>query len=336
MSNTKSHARHGTNLSTITTTERHGRSVYMFLLQHLIKLFKGSLVKPKKTMPGGSLKLEAPKKVHKQCTVTERSVDDINIYDLVAKRKPRRRAGNGEKRQSKRIYYFGGGGWQMPPSGQHWKLVSELATKLEDTTVSLVSYPLAPNSAAPVAFPLLVKMFGTLMREAEKAQEDVILAGDSAGANVILCLTLEALRQNPNAPCPKALMCISPSTDLKRDSPEIRVFAKYDPLLHPSFIESTAAAWCGAWDPGDPRVSPCYADVTPLASRDVRVHGVCGGYDILSPEALAFRDKCAEAGVKGEWLYWTKQMHCFPLTFEYKLPEGVQGKDWILDVLQTC
>jgi acetyl esterase/lipase len=46
------------------------------------------------------------------------------------------------------------------------------------------------------------------------------------------------------------------------------------------------------------------------------------------------REKCNQAGVRGEWLDWEKQMHCFPLTFGYRLPEGVWAMEWILGVLE--
>ena len=337
MSNPEIDASHGAGVSTITTTTRTSRSIPMLLLHKTVGLFNGSLVKPKKQHPAGSPKLDVPGSARKHCTVNERTVDEINIYDLVAKRgvnvqdEPRK-----EGLSTRRIYYFGGGGWQMPPSGEHWKLVTEMATKLNNTAVSLVSYPLAPHSAAPIAIPMLLTLFGTLMREAKAAGDEVVLAGDSAGANVVLCLVLEALKQNPDAACPEALMCISPSVDLERRSPDIPKVAKHDPLLTIPFVKSTANAWRGDWQASDPRISPLNADVTPLARRDVRVHGVCGGYDILSPEALAFRDKCADAGVKGEWLVWDKQMHCFPLAFGYYLSEPDQAVEWILDVLRRC
>jgi hypothetical protein len=46
------------------------------------------------------------------------------------------------------------------------------------------------------------------------------------------------------------------------------------------------------------------------------------------------RGKLEEFGVKGEWLVWEKQMHCFPLAWTYGLSEAKHGKDWILDLLR--
>jgi acetyl esterase/lipase len=234
----------------------------------------------------------------------------------------------------KRLYYFAGGGWQMSPSLQHWKLCVELARKLPNISISVASYPLAPNCPAPSSFPQIMRLYKQLLQDAEEAGEGLILAGDSAGGNIVLCVALTALREDESGPVPTAILAISPSCDLRRSNPDIQKIKEFDPILREPFIRETARTWHAEWDPADPRVSPNMADVTPVARRDVKVHGVTGGYDMLSPDALLFRDKCEKAGVEGEWLQWDKQMHCFPLAWPYKLPESVEAKDWILDVLR--
>lgn len=312
----------------IKVTKRTNRSLYMHTLQLILRPFNASLVKPRGEAPPGSQKLEPHKKVKKRCDSTERQVEGMWVYDMVAK------GSSTEKQRTKRIYYFAGGGWQSPPSSEHWVMCAEMANKLPDTTVSIVSYPLAPHSAAPVAIPQLMTWYHTALRQAEDAGERVIFAGDSAGGNIILCLVLSALLEDPNARCPTALMAISPSTDLRRHNPDIKAIEKHDPILRIPFINDTAKKWRAEWDPTDPRISPLYADVTPLARRGVKVHGVVGRYDILGPDAILFREKCNQTWVQGEWLDWEKQMHVFPLTWAYKLPEGVAAKEWILDVLR--
>jgi acetyl esterase/lipase len=274
--------------------------------------------------------------VSKRCDVTERKVNDIHIYDITQKRSSSSSSPVSEPplRPRKRVYYFAGGGWQSPPTNEHWKIIGEIVTQLPDTVVSLTSYPLAPNSAAPVAFPQLMNLYSTILKEAEVAQEDVIFAGDSAGGNIILALTLHALHEDPDCRVPKALIAIAPSTDLGRGNPDIQALEKHDPLLRIPFIVDTAKSWRGEWDAKDVRVSPLFADVTALAKRGVKVHGVTGGYDILSPDGILFRNKCSDAGVVGEWLHWDKQMHCFFLAFPYRLRESVEAVEWIVDVLR--
>ena len=320
--------------SKIKVLHRTDRSTPSQLLHHVVDTFKSQLIKLGPEHPAGSPRIDAHKSTLKTCDVNERSVEDIYIYDITPNHSPSPNGGTQQPTKKRRIYYFAGGGWQMPPSGEHWKFCTEIAKNLPGTTLSLVSYPLAPNSPAPTAFPQMMKMYRHVLQDAEEAGEEVILAGDSAGGNIVLCLAAAALSENGSGPAPTAVMAISPSCDLRRSNPAIQELKKHDPILREPFIKETARKWHGDWDPADPRVSPLFADVAPLARRGVKVHGVTGGYDMLSTDAILFREKCEEAGVEGEWLQWDKQMHCFPLAWPYHLPESVEAKNWIIDVLR--
>ncbi|KAF2208570.1 hypothetical protein CERZMDRAFT_49142 [Cercospora zeae-maydis SCOH1-5] len=319
---------------TIRITKRHDRSTFMFLLQHLIKPFSSKLISSSTEYPAGSPQLTPHHHARKRCDIRERKVDDIYLYDIVPK------DSEPGKRRKRRIYYYSGGGWQMPANSEHWYFVAELAQQLHPHgfAITLVSYPLAPHSAAPVSFPAMLKQYRTLMHTAEQKDEDIILAGDSAGGNIVLALVIFALLQDANdqteRPTAKSLLAISPSTDLRRSNPDMRTIAPKDPIFKIAFVKSTAEKWCGSWPPTDIRVSPLHASVEVLKTRRVKVHGVTGGYDILGPDAILMREKLSRAGVEGEWLDWDKQMHVFPLIFRYGLREGREGKDWILDVLR--
>lgn len=317
--------------STIKITKRENRSIYSFLLQHLIRPFKDSLLQPGNPLPAGSPQLAAPKATTKTCNVGEHLVEGIYIYTLHPRQAATQKA---DKTKQKRLYYFCGGSWLSPPSGDHWTLCTAMARELSNVEVSIVSSPLAPNSPAPVAFPQLIRMYGTLLRHADDAGEDLILGGDSSGGNLVLCLALQHLADNTNGPTPKALMAICPSVDFRDPTTEMREVEKHDPLLRIASSKDYCRKWRAQWSPEDPRVTPLNADVSLLARRGVEVHGVVASYDILSPDAKRFREQCTQVGVKGEWLDWDKQMHCFPLAWKYHLPESVQGKEWIIDILR--
>lgn len=325
-------------ISSINVSHRDERYKYMHAIQIIVNCIKSQLGRPKEEQPKGSNKLKPLKVIHKTCKVEERIVCDIHLYDI----KPHKYINQGF---SKRIYYFCGGGWQSPPSGQHWQVCAKLARQIPETAITLVSIPLAPKNPAPVTFPWLMKLYRELLRQSEEEGHRLILAGDSSGANVILSLALEALREDNEEKIrsddewkhiahPVALLVISPSTDLTRTNPEIEKLKSVDPILTPEFIISTAKAWVGDWDPTDRRVSPINADISLLAKRGIKVHGITSGYDILRPDAIIFRDKLAEAGVKGEWLDWDKQMHCFVLTWPYGMREGREAIGWIVEVLK--
>lgn len=326
-----------TTSSNIQITRRSDRSFVTYVFHKAIRPFGLLLIKPKKKYPPGSQKLDVPSNIHKRCDVSERQLESIYLYDIVAKKASGRMSF--DKKCKYRVYYFAGGGWQSPPSSHHWKCFAELATRLPHTTLTVVSYPLAPNSPAPVAFPQLFRLYHALMRESTNAREIVTLAGDSAGGNIALALTIEALRLDPDGPKPYSLLGICPSVDLARHNPKIVDIEKCDPILRISFIEGTAKAWYGsgredAWGCSDPRVSPIEADLSVLRDSDVIVDGVTAGYDILGPDGNSFREKLQSIGVKGEWLEWDKMMHCWPLAAVYGLfPESREAFDWIVELL---
>lgn len=320
--------------ASIKVTERDDRTVLMSVLMKLVRLFRKQLNASEPKHEDGSIKLKPPKTRLRPCTASERTVCDIRIYDIVP---PQQRA----KTPTKRIYYIAGGSWQMAPSGQHWWVCAQLCQELPDTIISIISVPLAPNNPASSSFPWCLRLYRELLKMAEQAGERVTFMGDSSGANIVLCLVMEALRQeaeNPQlggTPRPVSLINICPSTDMTRNNPDIEKLRKFDPLLSPEIIKATAKAWCGGdVDPADRIVSPINADFTLLAKSGIKVHGVTAGYDVLSPDGVIFRNRLSEYGVKGDWLHWEKQMHCFVLTAPYRLSEGKQGLDWVIDVIK--
>lgn len=322
--------------SALQVTTRHDRSILMLLLHMLLRPFHNHIGRSGHSRPKGSVELKPSPIGTKKCNVTHRVVCDIHVYDMIAKQPAKCDS-------KKRIYYFGGGGWQTPPSSQHWGICSRMAQDVPGTTVSLVSYPLAPKNPAPDAFPWLMRFYREVMKMAEEEGERIILAGDSSGGNIVLSLTLEALREDAqntavetkSASHPVAIFATCPSTDLTRSNPDIKKTEKNDPMLTTKFVKSTAEAWCGDWDPTDRRVSPIHADISLLAKYGVHVHGITAGYDILSPDGILFRKKLEENGVTGQWLHWERQMHCFVLTYPYGLREAKEAVDWLTDVLKA-
>lgn len=262
---------------------------------------------------------------------------------------------SGRKKQ-RHIYYFPGGGFQSPATKEHWKLCAHLAMEgtkgNTTTTVSIVSYPLAPHSPARMSMDALQQLYYKVLNAVSPSPQDeedefaprpvlpqdeeIIFAGDSAGGNVALALTLHMLSSDPRAPAPYSLLLISPAVDLRNINPEQQLVAKKDPILTMSLVEANAKAWCStAYELSDPLVSPILGNLAILAKRHVIVNGVIGLYDVLAPDAVLLTKKLMEVGVKGRWLEWDKQMHCFPLAFSYGSNEGKEAVKWIQDVLDS-
>ncbi|KXH41827.1 hypothetical protein CNYM01_06743 [Colletotrichum nymphaeae SA-01] len=334
--------------------ERNDRSLLMLLLQVAIKPLRPRLASPSK-LPPNAERLTPPKNPRK-CHIEERELEGLWLYDITQQSNSRSDRELSPRRQ-RRVVYFAGGGWQMPPSKNHWTFCMELVRRLDNTIVTIISAPLAPKHPVSVAFPRIQRAYSSLLSESREADESVIVAGDSSGGNIALSLVAWTLKR-PNkevASPPVAVMAISPTVDLRHVLPEIRVVEKSDSLHTFESIKATAEAWCpeetttesiktsqrngekshgcSDWGLDDPRVSPIHADLGVFLQHNVHIYGVTGSYDVLAPEAVAFRNKCKEHGVSGEWLSWERQMHCFPLMFKYGLKEGKEGMDWIIRVL---
>lgn len=269
------------------------------------------------------------------------------VYDLTSLSVPQ------DADHQQRILYFAGGGWQSPPTNDHWGLCAEMVCRIPNTRATLLSPPLAPNCPVSKSFPQIEKTFRALLQESAREKESIIVAGDSSGGNICLSIATWTLLTGLDGPVPKALMAICPTTYLHHNLPEIKEVDKYDPILTHAYTNTTASKWSPGpvedttppvsnmdpqvkldWSYDDPRCSPIRADLTPIVTHGVKIHGVTGSYDVLGPDAVAFREECRKRGVTGEWLEWQGQMHCWPLAFKYGLSESREAVDWIIDVLK--
>lgn len=314
--------------SSIKLTQRDDLSLLYRVMRKLMRSFRPKLAgMPKTPFPEGSPKLDPPSL---NVTVKQRRVDDIYLYDLI----PR----NGKRSTSHRIYYFSGGGFQQKPSKDHWKLCAAIATQLSAThEVTVVSYPLAPKSPAAKTLPMLQTLLRTLCKDAAEDHKSIVVAGDSSGGNIAICLGFWWARELTAAhplPTPLSVFAMAPVVDLTNSNPEIRQVDKFEPLLTIDMTESVAVKWAGSLPRDSPEISPLFEDFNVLRSAGVRVHGLVGTYDLLAPDDAKFYKALGEHSVEGEWLEWKGQMHCFPLAFSYGIRECKEGKDWIIGMLK--
>ncbi|KAF5638158.1 hypothetical protein F25303_7796 [Fusarium sp. NRRL 25303] len=318
--------------------ERSGRSWPTKILHNVIQPLKPKLVDIGKVSSADPTRCKPSRGARKRCDVQENKVEGVWTYDMTPK------TSDGEKRfYTRRILYFAGGGWQAPPSGQHWTFCAEMINRLQDTRLTLISYPLAPKDPVQDSFPAICKTYSVLLKESSDLGERVIVAGDSSGGNIALCLVTWTMRDQDVQVVrpPSAILAITATTDLRHNHPDIKEVDKVDPILSESSINDTAGAWAPGhsdldWSADDPRVSPIHADLSVCVRNNVKIHGITASHDVLGPEAVDFRERCRKEGVDGQWLSWGDQMHCFPLAYKYGLKESKEGLEWIIDVLKKC
>lgn len=315
----------------IQVTTRDDLSFLYRILRTLIRPFRPHLVSASDEFLAGSPKL-SPLKT--KCIIYERQSEGLYLYDF--------RADTSLSHQvpstSHHLYYFCGGSFQSPPSSDHWKLCTELCLQLRDQyRITVVSYPLAPNSPAAESLPVLQKWLQATMSEAASKHANVTLMGDSSGGNIALSLGFwwaASISKHSEGSTLKNIFAISPTTDLRNTNPDIKEADKHDPVLTIKASLDGHKKWAGAMPLDNAELSPIFSDPNLLRLHSIKVHGVVGTHDILAPDALKFREACSKAGVVGEWLEWKGQMHCFPLAFGYGLREAKAGKDWVVEVLR--
>lgn len=175
------------------------------------------------------------------------------------------------------LVYVHGGGFHVGSFATHGYLVRTIATTLKRRTV-FPEYRLAPEYPFPAGLDDVSAVLGHVTGS-------VLLAGDSAGAN----LSLGAWQRHRGRPL-DGLVLLSPWLDLScRDS--VHVDAPFDYLEKGGLVRVSSSYLAGA-DPLNPLASPAFADLRGLP----RTFVASGGDEVLRDEIAAFVAKATEAG----------------------------------------
>lgn len=250
-----------------------------------------------------------PVKVARRLDVTQRALAGHIVYEA----RPKGAA------PSRRILYLHGGAYCFEMTSFHWNLVAEMAERLH-AHVSVPIYPLAPEHD----FHAIYAFAGEVWRDVLGQDGDVVVMGDSAGANMALVLSMMAAREGwPRAAC---LVLLSPSVDMTLANPETAKAALLDPWLDiPGGIEAVRIYAAGL-DVADWRISPLHGDLSVLPPTLV----LCGTRDLLYPDCAIFTDKARAAGVEVELVTGDGMIHVWPLI---DMPEARRARDRMVEWL---
>ena len=208
----------------------------------------------------------------------------------------------GHARSTRRLLYLHGGGFVRPLHWAHWDACTSLA-RATGAQVTLPTYPLCPEHSLDECHEHLLSLYTTLAQRSDV--EELIIAGDSAGGNLALCLALQAL-QVEGAQL-RRLILFCPWVDLGMSNPEVDDYAARDPMLTRSTLEEWGRWWSGARALSDPLVSPLYADLRGLPPTDIFL----GEDDMLTPDGLALAQAMERAGVEVQQDVTPRAFHDF-------------------------
>ena len=176
------------------------------------------------------------------------------------------------------ILYCHGGGYMTGSYRYARSITNKLASSTSMDVLSF-DYRLAPEHPYPAAIEDALKVWDYLMYQGYGAR-DIIIAGDSAGGNLALTLTL-ALKEQGRL-LPWGLLLFSPWTDMTRSGKSYQKKASADPILTLEYIEEAVRAYAGENDLEDPMISPVFADFTGFPQTFIQV----GTNEILLSDSL--------------------------------------------------
>ncbi|MCS7050837.1 MAG: alpha/beta hydrolase [Thermomicrobium sp.] len=215
------------------------------------------------------------------------------------------------------LLYLHGGGFVYGLSGQHLRMVAELIRRM-GVRALLVDYRLAPRFPWPAALDDCLEAYRWLLRQGFAPQR-IVVAGDSAGGNLAIVLSM-ALR-DAGEPLPAAVACLSPVGDLAaREGGSGPVG---DAVLHPRAIRRFNRSYVDGHDPRHPLISPLYGDWRGLPP--FLVHA--GGAELLREDAERITAAARAAGVAVELAIYPGMWHVWQLHLE--LPQAQQSLDAI-------
>jgi acetyl esterase/lipase len=199
------------------------------------------------------------------------------------------------------ILYAHGGGFTVGSSRMLRDLLARLALASSARVLS-VDYRLAPEHPWPAGLEDLRAAWRSAL--AEFAPKQIVLAGDSAGGNLVLALLLE-LRDRGEVP-PAGAVLFSPWVDLGCTAQSFEASAGVDVLFREAML-GDAVAYAGGGDPSRPSLSPLRAELAGLPPLYMQV----GGSELLRDDVEALAARARAAGVRASLDVFDDQVHDF-------------------------
>ncbi len=191
------------------------------------------------------------------------------------------------------ILYAHGGGYTCGGLAYARIIASKLAVSTGFTVVSF-EYRLAPEHKYPAALEDGMAVWNWLLAH-HYDNKHIILAGDSAGGNLAVCMTQQFIIEGHEPP--RMLLLFSPWTDMTATSKSYQQYDGKDPILTKNYVESVREAVIGTdADPSDPIYSPIYGGFEHFPPALVQV----GKTEILYEDSALLVKKINKAGGKAK------------------------------------
>lgn len=210
------------------------------------------------------------------------------------------------------ILYLHGGGYVFGGPDSHRDIACRLCVAT-GMPVLLLDYRLAPEHRFPAAVDDATAAYQWLLKTQDPAK--IVVAGDSAGGG--LTLALMGRLKSLSSRLPKAVVLLSPWTDLAATGDSVQAHAEEDAIISPPALSRFAAHYLAEHDPKDPQASPLYADLSGLPPTLVLV----GSHEVLRSDSDRIVERINAAGGQAQLSVWPDMPHVFPILASV-IPEG--------------
>ena len=210
------------------------------------------------------------------------------------------------RRKDHVILYCHGGGYSTGSAVYARTLTTRLAESA-CMDVFCFNYRLAPEHPWPAALEDAKKAWDHLMYLGYGAG-DVIVAGDSAGGNLALCLTLSLKEEGRMLPA--GLVLLSPWTDLTASGKSYSSREAVDPVLNREYMDRMVRNYAGGQDLKDPFISPLFGDLKGFPPTRIQV----GDNEMLLSDSTLLYKKLIRANVSAEIDIYKGMWHVFQMS----------------------
>lgn len=210
-------------------------------------------------------------------------------------------------RRERVLLYIHGGAFVAYTPGAYAAMVASWCRSLKARALML-DYPLAPEHPFPAAIDKCLAAYHWLLAQGTQAK-DIVIAGDSAGGNLVMAL-LQRLKVDDH-PLPSCAILLSPFLDLSLSGSSVLSNARKDPIFTLAFAVGIRRFYAPAEQYSQPAVSPLFGAFEGLPPMLLQV----GSTEMLLDDSVRAAAKAATAGVTVRLEIW----QCLPHVFQMVL-----------------
>ncbi|MDO5123606.1 MAG: alpha/beta hydrolase [Eubacteriales bacterium] len=246
----------------------------------------------------------------------------------------------GDKRKDRVILYLHGGAYVAGLLSTYREFAGDYYEATGGCELIMLDYELAPENVYPSQLNEAYDLWCDIVDNQGYKPENIVIAGDSAGANLTLALMLKL--RDMGRELPKAGVCMSLWGDMTCSGDSYTENYSRDVLFgrkgvftkeqidaeKESLLNCPVFSWFGDADRKDPYISPVFADFSGFPPMFFTV----GEDEILLSDTLAVSEKLKALNIYSEVEVGDGMFHAYPM-FRKIVPEGKESFERVADFI---